>query len=162
MDVRDITQLVTEVVDEFSDAHPDATLTTHEHGSVRARADSRLKTALSELVENAILHNDQPNPEVTVTTSPSSGERTGDWIEIVIADNGRGIPDHERKTIESGEETPLQHGTGLGLWIVYWTVSLYGGEVSLEDNSPRGTRVVLSLPQATVGSSPRITPADRH
>lgn len=71
----------------------------------------------------------------------------------MIADNGPGIPDLEQKTIETGEETPLQHGTGLGLWIVYWTVSLYGGEVTLEENAPRGTRVVLNLPQASVSSS---------
>lgn len=160
--ICDITEFVTEVVDEVSDSYPDATLTTGEHHSVHARADTRLKTALSELLQNAIIHNDQPTPKVTVTTRPSNGERTGDWIEIVVADNGPGIPDHEQKTINSGEETPLQHGTGLGLWIVYWTVSLFGGEVSLEDNSPRGTRVVLNLPQASVDSSRQVTPVDHH
>jgi PAS domain S-box-containing protein len=146
--VCDIPRLVNEVVDEVSNTYPDATLTIREDDSVHARADSRLKTALSELLENAIIHNDQPTPEVTVTTRPSNGERAGDWLEIVVADNGPGIPDREQKTIDSGKETPLQHGTGIGLWIVYWTVSLFGGEMSLKDNSPRGTRAVLSLPQA--------------
>jgi PAS domain S-box-containing protein len=160
--VFDITRLVTEVVDEVSDTYPDATLTVREHDSVHARVDSRLKTALSELLKNAVVHNDQPTPEITVTTRASNRDRTGEWVEIVIADNGPGIPDHEQKTIETGEETPLQHGTGLGLWIVYWIVSLSGGEVSLEDNSPRGTRAILSFPRESVDSSPRVTPPDRH
>ena len=160
--VYDVTRLLNEVVDAVSQTYPDATLTTGRHESVYARVDSRLKTALSELLENAIIHNDQPTPEVTVTTGLSDGERTGNWIEIVVADNGPGIPDTEQKTIESGEETALQHGTGLGLWVVYWAVSLFGGEVSLEDNSPRGTRVTLSLPLASADPSCRVTSVDRH
>ena len=160
--ICNITQLVTEVVNDISETYPDASLTIAEHDSVHARADSRLKTALAELLENAITHNDQSTPEVTIAVRPSSGERTGDWIEIVVADNGPGIPEHEQQTIESGEETPLQHGTGLGLWIVYWTVSLFGGEVSLEENSPRGTRVVLNLPQASGDSSRQVTSVEHH
>ena len=91
----DVTQLLTEVVDEVSDTYPDATLTTGESDSVHAQADSRLKIALTELLENAITHNDQPTPEATVTTRQSTGDRTGEWIEIKIADNGPGIPDHD-------------------------------------------------------------------
>jgi PAS domain S-box-containing protein len=160
--VCDVTQILTEVSDEFSESYPEATLTVDTPDSVHVRADSRLKTAVSEIVENAIVHNDRPTPEIRITTRPATGDRTGKWIEIVIADNGPGIPDHEQKTIESGEETPLQHGTGLGLWIVYWTVSLFGGEVSLKNNLPRGTRVVLSLSQASVDSPRQATPVDHH
>ena len=160
--ICNITQLVTEVVNDVSETYPDATVSIAEHDTVHARADSRLKTALTELLDNAIIHNDQSTPEVTIAVRPSNGERTGEWVEIVVADNGPGIPDHEKQTIESGKETPLQHGTGLGLWIVYWTVSLFGGEVSLEANSPRGTRVVLNLPQASVDSSRQVTPAEPH
>ncbi|WP_435098686.1 PAS domain S-box protein [Halorubrum sp. N11] len=155
--IYDVTPLVSEVVDTVSDMYPDATLTIDREGPVYARVDSRLKTALSELIQNAIIHNDRPTPKVTVTTGPSIGERTGEWIEIVVADNGPGVPEHEQQTIDSGDETPLQHGTGLGLWIVYWTVSLFGGEVSIEENSPRGTRVVLNIPRASVLSH-QLTP----
>jgi PAS domain S-box-containing protein len=158
----DVTGLLTEAVDELSDEYPGAMLTVSTPDSLHARADGRLKTALSELIENAIVHNDRSTPEVTVTTGSPSKDRTGEWIELVVADNGSGIPDQEQETIERGEETPLQHGTGIGLWIVYWTISLYGGEISIEENTPRGTRVVLSLPQGSVDSSPRIAPADTH
>jgi PAS domain S-box-containing protein len=154
----DVTQLLTEVVDEFSDRYPDAVLTASTPESLRARADDRLKTALSELIENAIVHNDQPTPEITVTTGSPSEDQTGEWIELVVADNGPGIPNQEQDTIESGAETPLQHGTGIGLWIVYWTISLFGGEIALEENTPRGTRVVVRLPRGSADSSAQVVP----
>jgi PAS domain S-box-containing protein len=158
----DITRVVTEVVEEVSETYPDAEFVTDEHDSIHARGGSPLKTALLEILKNAIIHNDQPTPEVTVVISRSIEDRAGEWAEIVIADNGPGIPENEQKTIESGEETPLQHGTGLGLWIVYWAVSLLGGEVTLEDNSPRGTRVVLNLPKESMDPSRRVMPVDHR
>lgn len=160
--VCDISQLLTEVVDKCSEKYPDAMVTADIPDSVYGRADNRLQTALAEVIDNAIRHNDQSTPEVAVTTNPPDEDRTGEWIDIVVADNGPGIPEHEEKMIERGEETPLQHGTGLGLWIVYWTVSLFGGEVTLEDNSPRGTRVVLSVPQASVDSASRVTSVEHN
>jgi signal transduction histidine kinase len=144
-----VVQFLTEVVEEVSETHPEATITVRDSEPVHVRADSRLKIALTELLENAIIHNDRSTPEITLTTRPSEGDRSDEWVDIVISDNGPGIPEHEQAMIERGEETPLQHGTGLGLWIVYWTVSLFGGEVSIRDNEPRGTRVVLLLPRAS-------------
>lgn len=74
---------------------------------------------------------------------------------VVIVDNGPGLPDSEREVLEAGEETPLTHGSGIGLWLVYWTVTYAGGEVTIEDRSPRGTRVTVTLPCASVRPFPR-------
>ncbi|ERH01540.1 MAG: histidine kinase-, DNA gyrase B-, and HSP90-like ATPase [Halonotius sp. J07HN6] len=82
-----------------------------------------------------------------MTATPAKEDREEEWIDIVIADNGPGIPTQERNTIETGDETPLQHGTGLGLWLVYWAISLLGGDVRI-DQSSSGTRVTLTLPRA--------------
>jgi PAS domain S-box-containing protein len=145
----DVIEYLTEAVSDISEAYPEATITIQDSAPVRVQADSRLKIALTELLENALIHNDQSVPEITLTTRPSEGSRSGEWVDIVISDNGPGIPTHEQATIETAEETSLQHGTGLGLWIVYWTVSLFGGEVFIRDNEPRGARVILKLPRAS-------------
>jgi len=158
----DVRKLLTDVVEEFSESHPTASVTLGDVDSVSVRADSRLEKAVTELLDNAIIHNDTAVAEVTVTVATAEKKGSREWVEIEIADNGPGIPDHEQETIERGEETSLQHGTGLGLWMVYWTVSLFGGEVSIEDNSPRGTRVILSLPRASDGDSTRTAAADHH
>ena len=157
-----VTELVRDVVTAFSEEYPTASFNLDDIDPLYARADNRLKLAVKELLDNAVVHNDNPVPEVTVTTRPSRERRSEEWIDIEIVDNGPGIPAHELETIKQGEETPLQHGTGLGLWLVYWTVSLYGGEVTFVDNSPRGTGIVLNLPRMSADSSVRGTPVEHH
>jgi len=49
-------------------------------------------------------------------------EETAD-IHIEIADNGPGIPSAEWEIITVGEETPLVHSSGIGLWLIYWAAS---------------------------------------
>jgi len=144
----DLGVLFETMADEFRSAYPDAELSIADIDPMTVRADSRLEVALTELLNNAADHNDQPAPRVGLTATPADPGRSGEWVDIIIVDNGTGIPEQERATIETGEETPLRHGTGLGLWLVYWTVSLLGGEVSIEDRSP-GTCVTLRLPRAT-------------
>ena len=143
----DLRALFETVAGEFRSRYPDAELSVAEIDPIAVRADGRLRVALTELLNNAADHNDQPTPQVGLTAAPASAGRSGEWVDIIIVDNGTGIPEQERATIETGEETPLRHGTGLGLWLVYWTVSLLGGEVAIEDRSP-GTCVTLRLPRA--------------
>ncbi|OYR56148.1 hypothetical protein DJ73_00605 [Halorubrum sp. Ea1] len=54
--------------------------------------------------------------------------------------------------IETGEETPLNHGQGLGLWMVRMIVTGAGGDASVETTDD-GTEVCLRVPASrTVGS----------
>jgi signal transduction histidine kinase len=48
--------------------------------------------------------------------------------------------------LASGTETAIQHGSGLGLWVVKWGVELVGGSVQFESRRPTGTRVILTIP----------------
>ncbi|WP_246988890.1 PAS domain S-box protein [Halorientalis marina] len=160
--VTNVTELVGDVVSCFSEEYPAASFDFNDPDPLHARADHRLRLVLEELLNNAVVHNDKQVPEVMVTARPSSERRSEEWIDIEIIDNGPEIPTHELKTIKRGEETPLQHGTGLGLWIVYWTVSLYGGEVTFVDDASRGTGIVLSLPRMSADASARGTPAEHH
>jgi PAS domain S-box-containing protein len=109
-------------------------------------ADTLLGIALEHVLTNAVEHNDAASPHVAVTLS-STTDRTG-WITIEVADDGPGIPDHEQAVLTAGEETALRHGSGLGLWIIHWIVSRYGGELDFEENDPRGSRVRIALPVA--------------
>lgn len=63
-----------------------------------------------------------------------------DGPEIVIADTGPGIPEHDRKRVFErfyrGEASRTTQGSGLGLSLVAAVVELHRGRIALEDNAP--------------------------
>jgi len=148
----EMSSLLAELKADFESSYPEATLVVEAFGPVSVQADVRLKMALDELLDNAVVHNDSLKPVVTVSVSPSTAKSPDRWVDITISDDGPGIPAEEWQTIETGEETPLQHGTGLGLWLVYWTVSLLGGTIELSAVDS-GSQVVLTLPRAPTAHS---------
>jgi len=135
----DVTALVEKALVDVRQGHPDATVKADLQDGVSAIGDPRFQSAIVELVENALVHNDDP----AVTVSVREGE---DAVEIRIADDGSGIPESEQKILETGTEIdPLYHGTGLGLWLVYWIVRRSGGALSFSENDPHGSIVRITL-----------------
>jgi PAS domain S-box-containing protein len=118
----------------------------------RARAEDGIDIAVRSLLENAVEHSDRDQPQLTVMvetvaaidggSGPAHPEQA---IEIRIADNGPGIPDHEIAVIDEGVETALDHSSGLGLWAANWIVEDSGGSLSFELNEPHGTVAVITL-----------------
>ncbi len=97
--------------------------------------------ALAELVENALEHGGDP-AAVEVTVSQHDDNR----VVWTVADEGPGIPEMERRVLDTGVETPLVHSQGVGLWTAHWLVEIAGGSILVEDNEPRGTRISLDVP----------------
>ncbi|WP_135366284.1 PAS domain-containing protein [Halosimplex halophilum] len=79
-------------------------------------------------------------PSVTITAT-DDGEGT---VELRIADDGPGISQAELDVLADREETPLKHGTGVGLWLVSWVVERSGGELDF-DTGPDGTTATVRL-----------------
>jgi signal transduction histidine kinase len=102
-----------------------------------------LAIAVENVLENAIQHNDAERPWVRLTVEEGDHD---EYALLRVADNGPGIPETEREVLRKGIETPLEHGSGLGLWLVYWTVTAAGGEVSFEAGDGGGSVVTLALP----------------
>lgn len=100
-------------------------------------------------------------------------------ILIKVADTGLGISDADKPHIfdrfyQVGKQNGVQAGSGIGLHIVREFVELYGGEVSVADNLPKGSVFTVTLPiQKELDSNPLATdilpdkkiediPADGH
>ena len=113
---------------------------------VETRANGEiLIPVIRELVSNAVEHGGSaPEPRVSVRVKESSDTEGVDQWWIDVADSGAGISNHEVEVFEDAEEQPLQHGKGLGLWLVWWGVDRLGGEVSFDTD--RGTTVTVELP----------------
>ncbi|ELZ91928.1 putative PAS/PAC sensing his kinase [Haloferax mucosum ATCC BAA-1512] len=100
-----------------------------------------LEPVVAELLENGVEHNDATTPVVTVTATVD-----GDELVIRIEDEGPGISVSELAAIEAHGETPLRHGSGLGLWLVKWGVDQLSGTVDFNRRTPTGSKVVLRIP----------------
>jgi signal transduction histidine kinase len=69
------------------------------------------------------------------------------WLEIVIADDGSGIPQSKLDRIFDPFFTTKQTGSGLGLATVHRIVENHGGIVRLESKLGVGTTVRIRLSQ---------------
>lgn len=128
------------LADRLRDTYPEATITTDAPGEAVANADERLDLAVENLIENAVEHANRPDPVVEVAV-----DVTADGVAIVVADNGPGIPDHERDLLTGDRSVSrVEHGAGLGLWVVSWVARSLGGTVSFGDPED-GSEVVLEL-----------------
>jgi len=110
-------------------------------------AGAELQIAIDELVTNAITHDTDDD-----TTVSLSAHDDGEWMVVRVADDGPGIPPMEVAVVNAGEETPLKHGKGLGLWLVNWVVTQYGGSFQLSADDD-GTVATLRLPAIDAGQS---------
>jgi two-component system, NarL family, sensor histidine kinase BarA len=147
-------------------------------GLAELRGDpERLRQIFLNLVENAIKFT-PVSGSVTLRArmvEDDAGDERDDGLsllaptrarlEVRVEDTGIGIPARERARVFDpfyqidSSSTREYGGTGLGLSIVKRLVEGHSGTIRIEDNLPRGTTFVVSLPQAmpTVAEAPRIT-----
>lgn len=85
---------------------------------------------VSNLVDNAIKYAGGEGRTATVTLLM---EKDAQWVRIVVADNGPGIPadkrDHATERFVRLEESRTQPGSGLGLSLAKAVMKLHGGRV---------------------------------
>ncbi|HEY5527207.1 MAG TPA: ATP-binding protein [Candidatus Anoxymicrobiaceae bacterium] len=118
-----------------------------EGNGVVLKGDRKLlKTACSNLVDNAIKYNSEPG-RVDISIDAGAEE-----ITIMIADTGIGIPSSEQRKIferfyrvdkARSRETG---GTGLGLSIVKHAADFHGGSVHVASTVGEGSTFSLKLP----------------
>ena len=103
----------------------------------------RLNIILSNLISNALKYRKPEAGEVKVTVHTSREEAF-----ITIEDKGIGIEKkYQARVFEMFyRATDQKPGSGLGLYIVKEVVQKVGGEISLESEAGKGTRVRVMLP----------------
>ncbi|MFB6194388.1 MAG: sensor histidine kinase [Halobaculum sp.] len=147
--VSSVETVVAEVASEIGGDGPDPTSMIERlpDAPETVQTDPRLfRAAVRELVENAVRHAGEPTPDVEVRIAPA--EPTQYALDLVVADDGPGIPDSEVVPVRRERETDLHHSTGLGLWLVKWCVERLEGDVRFETPPEGGTRVHLLFPES--------------
>jgi PAS domain S-box-containing protein len=138
----ELTERLEQLASAYTDRFPDVAfdLTCPDDDACRVDVPGFI-AAIEEAVENAVKHNDSTEPTVQIRVEGCSD----DWVDVIIEDNGPGIPDQELEVLSTGE-TPLNHADRLGLWFMYWVVSRVGGGLSVTKSDPRGNILTLSIP----------------
>jgi len=105
------------------------------------RADrSMLEHLLLNLVINAV-HAMPDGGEIRI-----SGKSDEGYVEIMVWDRGKGIPQDIRSKIFNPFFTTKEGGTGLGLSIAYNIVKSHGGRLFFNSNEGSGTVFTVRLP----------------
>ncbi|WP_257300486.1 PAS domain S-box protein [Haloarchaeobius sp. FL176] len=137
----DLISLLDSIVDEYRSVYPDAEISLSGPDSVTVSATEQLPEVFSELVENAVRHDDTESPRVSIEVTSEAGH-----VTVEVADDGPGIPDMDVNVLTGVEdETAIYHGDGLGLWLVYLVLHRSRGSVHYTENDPRGAVVSVVL-----------------
>jgi signal transduction histidine kinase len=115
----------------------------------------RLTQLLIVLVENAVLHS-PPGGEVRIAASAT---HPAEMAEIVVSDEGPGIPEADREGIFepfsrlAGRGGRAGHeGSGLGLAVAREIADLHGGAIRVDDSPGGGSRFTVAVPLIRSGS----------
>ncbi len=149
----DIETLIADALSPVNDSSETVTLDTSIDADASVLAPKSVSIAIRELVINAIRHASESDPNVfvsmetgTVALPPDDSRRS--VVTIHIEDRNPPISDLELTRLFGEDESPIQHGTGLGLWLVHWMVTMSGGLISHEPVEPDGNRISITLLQA--------------
>ncbi|MEQ8710761.1 MAG: ATP-binding protein [Rhodospirillales bacterium] len=138
----DITALVESLVDDMEGMNTAVRLVGETRVTTRCRPVA-LGRAIRNLLQNAVNYGGQATVDVT---------DAGDHIEILIEDDGPGIPEADLARVFDAFErldearNKDSGGTGLGLTIARTIARSHGGDVTLANRDAGGLRAVISLP----------------
>jgi signal transduction histidine kinase len=116
------------------------------HSNIFIQAEENMFVSLLfNLLENANKYSPASEP-ISVLLKGSEH-----IVLLEISDFGIGIPNEERKSVfekfyrVGNEQTRSQKGTGLGLYIVKEICKAHKAEITIGDNSPRGSRFQITF-----------------
>ncbi len=110
----------------------------------------RLKIIIENLLENSIQYVKGQNDKIELTVN-----NTKDSLNIVVKDNGIGIPENEQEKVfeefyrASNARKKLSSGSGIGLHMTYNYVKAHKGKINFISKESIGTSFNVSIPLKT-------------
>jgi signal transduction histidine kinase len=138
-----LTEVLSEVIDEIGGAQPDRRIDLSIPGELLVTCDSdRIAQAVANLVVNALEHGQGP---VSI-----SAESCGEHVLVEVHNDGRPIPADSIPGLFDPFVQKAEHsaGLGLGLYIVREIVRGHGGSVEVHSSPAQGTTFALRWPRS--------------
>ena len=108
-----------------------------------------LHRALLNIVGNALdALEERKNPQLAVATTLEVGaDERGDWVRILVRDNGVGIPPEQMAALfKPFQSTKGGRGTGLGLAVSRKILREHGGDIHVRSDPGKGSVFLLRFP----------------
>lgn len=143
--MNDLNSVVTNSIALFQEAHKDVRFDVEQDAAIpKLKFDSeQINRVMVNLLDNAVaavLHGDG---QIRVSTSYDDIHQKA---VVEVADNGSGVPASYKMKMFEPYFSTKRSGTGLGLAIVSSIISDHHGQISVKDNTPKGTVVTFELP----------------
>jgi signal transduction histidine kinase len=139
----DITELLDRAAHDAVRNYPDLRVSLASSTTVlMVGLPAGLRLVIDNAITNAVKHGGATEIQLCADSS-------GEGVEIVVDDNGSGVPEEERSAIFqrfSRGSTAARSGSGLGLALVAQQADLHGGTAAMEASPMGGARLVLRLP----------------
>ena len=143
--------LVPEMINRIVELEKRLPVTVQPSPDVRLVVDSdQLEQLLINVVRNAVDASLETGGHVTL-----GWKTTGDWFELVVEDEGKGLSDTSNLFVPFFTTKP--NGSGIGLALSRQIAEAHGGTISLENRTSRsGCRATLRLPLGVQASTEEV------
>lgn len=146
LDDVDLSALLEECLNDFRQRYPKKSIVANIHPGLHIQGDQLLlQLAVNNLLDNAMKYTPK-DTSVNLSLQP-----VNKGTELLVADQGAGIPDADKKNIFEkyrrlgNEATRQSKGTGLGLYLTQKIIRQHKGKIFVTDNEPSGARFVIQL-----------------
>lgn len=142
----DLSKLLNDLIDRFHKRNQSEFIKRSIQENISFPVDSFfIETIINNLIENALKYAGISN-EIEVYLF-----KQNDKIVFGVKDAGAGIPKEIRSNMfrkfyrAGNEETRMQKGSGLGLFIVSELVRIHNGTILYKENTPKGANFEITL-----------------
>ncbi len=104
------------------------------------------KRLFTNLISNALKYRSEEDPLIRISCKKNS-----DYFLFEVSDNGIGIPDNQRENIFKIFNTLVksEDSNGIGLAVCKKIVELHGGQIWVEPNERKGTKIIFKIAKLT-------------
>ena len=136
-----ISNILYDCIGEFKNRYDGVDIIYNETNDFNFQAHPRFPHVIKEIVENGIQHNSSNIKKIKIETIIDDKDNK----QVIITDNGDGIDDTELKPIfDSNQETQLEHGSSVGLWLVKFITDLSCDSIEFH-KIKNGTQVIINI-----------------